>query len=223
MDWHQPIVHFVFQTEELAERAHLSFGFTNTLAPFAISQERVGAEYRVESRYIGEAVFQPGQQLVVYYNGAPAGWLWIMPYLVAGQMSWIDGTPTRWQIQNPMAEALVENGTIPGLPISTRGNESPDALRMTIEQAYAQWSFSGTLNLEFRCNDSNGDYVTKTFTSDDVDEVEFTDSELIVHISDKWAGWFDEWDIAEVLGLSASLDEIIWDNNQIEVSFDVGD
>lgn len=215
-------MHFIFQSEVLAERAHLAFGFTNTSAPFAISQERAGAEYRVEFRYIGGAVFQPDQQLVIYYNGAPAGWLWIKPYLVAGQMSWVDGTPTRWQIQNPLAEALVENGTIPGLPISTHDNESPDALRMTIEQAYAQWSFSGNLNLEFRCNDSNGDFVTKTFTSDDVDEVEFTDSELIVHISDQWADWFDKWDIAEVLGLTASLDEIIWDNNQIQVSFDVG-
>lgn len=217
-------MHFVFQSEALAERAHLAFGFTNTSAPFAVSQERIGAEYQVKFQYVGGAVYQPNQQLVIYYNGAPAGWLRILPYLVAGQIGWYNYTSqARWQIQNPLAEALTENGSIPGLPIDTQDYQSPDALRVTIEETYAEWSQELGMQLDFRCVDRNGEYATKSFGYDDVDEVEQGAFELIIHISNDWNYWFTEWGIAQVTGLTATIDNIIWDNNQIQMSFDVGD
>lgn len=222
--WQHPIVHFVFQDEALAERAHLAFGFTNTSAPFAVTQERIGAEYQVKFQYIGGPVYQPNQQLVIYYNGAPAGWLWILPYLVAGQIGWYNNTSqTRWQIQNPLAEALTENGSIPGLPIDTQDNQSPAALRVTIEETYAEWSQELGMQLDFRCVDRNGEYATKSFGYDDLDEIEQGAFELIIHISNDWNYWFTEWGIAQVTGLTATIDNIIWDNNQIQMSFDVGD
>lgn len=222
--WRQPIVHFVFQSEALAERAHLAFGFTNTSAPFAVTQERIGAEYQVQFQYIGGPVYQPNQQLVVYYNGATAGWLWILPYLVAGRIGWNNNHDrARWQIHNPLTEALTENGTIPGLPIAPRDNETTDALEITIEQSYAEWSESVDVNFEFRCFDSNGEYVVKTFGTQDVAAVDASTDLLDINFLGQWDNWFREWDITEVTGLTASLDTILWDNNQIQMSFDVGD
>ena len=217
-------MHFVFQSEALAERAHLAFGFTNTSAPFAVTQERVGAEYQVKFQYIGERVYQPNQQLIVYYNGAPAGWLWILPYLVGGRIGWYNNhNRTGWQIQNPVGVALTENGTIPGLPINPRGDETTDALEITIEQSYAEWSESVDVNFEFRCYDSNGEYVTKTFGTQDVGDIDASADLLDIYFHGKWADWFRDWDIVEVAGLSGTLNALIWDNNQIEVEFDEGD
>lgn len=221
--WQKPIVHFVFQSEALAERARLSFGFTNTSAPFAVTQERIGAEYRVQFQYIGGQVYQPNQQLVVYYNGAPAGWLWILPYLIAGQIGWYSRRDrARWQIQNPAEEAIVENSTIPGLPIAPRGDETTDALEITIEQSYAEWSESMDVNFEFRCFDSNGEYVTKTFGTKDVGDIDASADVLVIYFHGKWADWFRDWDIVEVEGLTGDLNTILWDSNQIEFSIDVG-
>lgn len=223
LGWQQPIVHFVFQSEELAERAHLAFGFTNTSAPFSVTSERVGAEYQVKFRYVGEAVFQPDQQLVVYYNGAPAGWLWILPYLVSGKIKWFSlSDSTKWQIQNPVVKALVEGGTIPGLPLSTSDNEGSDALEITIEQSYAEWNGDAIVDLEYRCVDGHGSYVTKTFFTADVKEIEAGGDELLIFVHGRWYDWFADWDIEEVLGLAGTLDEIIWGDNKIQMSFDVG-
>lgn len=222
--WHHPIVHFVFQSEALAERAHLAFGFTNTSAPFAVTQERVGAEYQVKFQYIGERVYQPNQQLVVYYNGAPAGWMWILPYLVGGRIGWYNNrNRTGWQIQNPAGVAFTENGTIPGLPIKPRGDETTDALEITIEQSYAEWSESVDVNFEFRCYDSNGEYVTKTFGTQDVGDIDASADHLDIYFHGQWADWFRDWDIVEVTGLTGTLNALIWDNNQIKVEFDEGD
>lgn len=222
MGWQQPIVHFVFQTEELAERAHLSFGFTNTSAPFAISQQRVGAEYRVEFRYISEAVFQPDQQLVVYYNGAPAGWLWILPYMVSGQISWYqEWNPARWQMQNPLANAIIEGGTIPGLPIWTINNKSGDALQLTIDQPYAKWTETPNIDVTFWGINGHYDEFYKSFFNDDVSDVDSSPGdEMVIYFHDRWVDWWDEWDIAEVRRVAATLDEIVIGDFTLEMSFD---
>lgn len=224
MDWHQPIVHFVFQTEELAERAHLAFGFTNTSAPFAISQERVGAEYRVTFRYIGEAVFQPDQQLVIYYNGAPAGWLWILPYMVSGQISWYqEWNPARWQMQNPIANAIIEGGTIPGLPIWAINNQSGDALQLTIDQAYARWSQSPLIDVTFRGIKGNDDRFYKSFFTDDVIDVDSSaGDEMVIYFHGQWVDWWNDWDIAEIREVDATLDEILIGDFSLEMTFEAG-
>lgn len=216
-------MHFVFQSEALAERAHLAFGFTNTSAPFAVTQERIGAEYQVQFQYIGDRVYQPKQQLVIYYNGAPAGWLWILPYLVSGQIG-LYGKRGRekWQIQNPLTEALTETDSIPGLPITTRGDETTDALEITIEQSYAEWSESVNVDIEFRCYDSNGEYVTKTFGTQDVVDIDASADVLVIYFHGQWGDWFRDWDIVEVTGLTGSVANILWGSNLIEFGLDVG-
>jgi len=213
----------VFQSEELAERAHLAFGFTNTSAPFLVTSERIDAEYQVKFRYIGEAVFQPDQQLVVYYNGAPAGWLWILPYMVSGQISWFSQwNPTRWQKQNPIDSAIVEGGTIPGMPIQTQGNETSDALVLTIDQAYAQWSDEVNIDLTFTGVDQDGNELTMTFFNKDVVDVDVNTDELTLFINGKWVDWLNDWDFVQVTQLSAVLDVIVWGENRIQMIFEVG-
>lgn len=224
MGWQQPIVHFVFQTEELAERAHLDFGFTNTSAPFSVTSERVGAEYQVKFRYIGEAIFQPDQQLVVYYNGAPAGWLWILPYMVSGKVSWYqDWNPVRWQMQNALDPAIFEFDYIPGMPIVTQGNNNGDALQLTIDQPYAHWSDSGYVDVTFYCIDRDQNEVYKTFFNEDVTDVDRSGGdEMVIYFHNQWKDWYDEWGLGEVYRVAATLDEIIIGNFGLEMSFDVG-
>lgn len=224
MGWEQPIVRFVFQSEELAERAHLTFGFTNTSAPFTISQERVGAEYRVTFQYIGEVVFQPDQQLVVYYNGAPAGWLWILPYMVSGKISWYqEWNPARWQMQNPLANAIIEGGTIPGLPISTINNESGDALQITIDQAYARWAQTSNIDVTFRGLKGNDERFYKSFFDEDVNDVDTSGGdEMVIYFHDRWVDWWNDWNIKEIREVDATLDEIIWGNYTLQMTFEAG-
>jgi len=224
MGWNQPIVHFVFQTEELAERAHLAFGFTNTSAPFSVTSERIGAEYQVKFRYIGEAVFQPGQQLVVYYNDAPAGWLWILPYMVSGNVSWYqEWNPVRWQMQNPLDPAIFEFDYIPGMPIVTQGNDNADALQLTIDQPYARWSDSGMIDLTYFCIDRDQNEVYKTFFNDDVLDVDRSGGdEMVIYVHNQWKDWWDDWGLGEVYQLAATLDTINMGNFTLQMSFDVG-
>ena len=144
--------------------------------------------------------------------------------MVSGQIGWYGKQDrTRWQLQNPRAEALTENGSIPGLPIAPRDDETTDALEITIEQSYAEWSESMDVNFEFRCFDSNGEYVTKTFGTQDVVDIDASADILVIYFHGQWGDWFRDWDIVEVTGLTGELNTILWDNNQIEMDFDVGD
>ena len=174
-------------------------------------------------QYLGEAVFQPDQQLVIYYNGAPAGWLWILPYMVSGQISWFSQwNPARWQMQNPLDNAIVEGGTIPGMPIQTQGNESNDALVLKIDQAYAQWSDEVNIDLTFKGVERDGNELTMTFFNEDVVDVDVNTDELTIFIHGKWVNWFYDWDFVQVQKVEATLDEIIIGDFVLQMSFSAG-
>ena len=218
--WEVPVVHFVFQSEEMATRARLSFGFTNASAPFTISAERVGAEYQVKFNYIGEPTYQPNQQLVVYYNGAPAGWLLLLPYLVSGEISlaekWGWG---KWQVSCPGTFTLLEGGTIPGLPFNTASERSGVLLSMTIDQPYAQWTNPINLDVQFHCINRDDDHVLKSFLTKDVEDIDWSEDEITIYMAPEYDEWWDDGIIA-VDGFSGIVDAITWGDSLLQIDID---
>lgn len=218
--WEVPVVHFVFQSVEAAERARLSFGFTDASAPFTISAERVGAEYQVRFNYIGEPTYQPSQQMVVYYNGAPAGWLWLLPYLVSGEISlgdkWGWG---KWQLPCPGIGTALEGGTIPGLPISIALEEAGVMLSVTIDQPYAQWEQPIGVDITFRCRTQEDTFSYKNFLTEDVEDIDWSEDAITIYMAPEYKAWWDEG-LVEVVGLAGVIDIIKWGDSYVDVDFD---
>lgn len=215
--WKVPVVHFVFQSEELAERAHLAFGFTNAAAPFTISVERVGAEYQVKFNYIGELTYQPNQQLVVYYNGAPAGWLWLLPYMVSGEISlgekWGWG---KWQQACPRTNTMLEGGTIPGLPFTIVSERSGVVLNMTIDQPYAQWVQPMGVDVQFICRNFDDERVLKQFFTEDVEDIDWSEDAITIYFAPEYDEWFNDG-IAIVEGIAGIIDSISWGDSMLQI------
>lgn len=125
-------------------------------------------------------------------------------------------------MQNPLDNAIVEGGTIPGMPIHTQENESSDALLLTIDQSYAQWSDEVNIDLTFKGVDQDGNELTMTFFNEDVVDVDVNTDELTIFIHGKWVDWLNDWDFVQVGQLAAALDEIVWGENRIQMRFEVG-
>lgn len=99
-DWtgyYLPKMEFVFNSEEEAARANLSFGFQAADVPFSLSSERVGSKVSLTIEYIGQLVYSVRQKLIVYYNGAEVGWFWLYPAMAEGILHWNDYT-TKFQL-----------------------------------------------------------------------------------------------------------------------------
>lgn len=95
--FYPPKMEFVFNSEEEAARARLSFGFLVADVPFSLSSERVGNKVLLTIEYIGQFVYSVRQKLVVYYNGAEIGWFWLYPAMAEGVLRWNDYT-TKFQL-----------------------------------------------------------------------------------------------------------------------------
>ena len=213
------MVHFVFQSEELAERAHLAFGFTNATAPFTISAERVGAEYQVKFNYIGQPTYQPNQQLIVYYNGAPAGWLWLLPYMLSGAIrlgdKWEWG---KWQQACPTTLTMLEGGTIPGLPIGIALERTQVKVSISIDQPYAEWIEPALVDVTFECRNQEGKIVYKNFLTDKVEDIDFGKDYMDIYIASEYYNWWDEG-IVNVEGFAGVFDTIKWGDSTIGLDF----
>lgn len=122
-DWtgyYPPKMEFVFNSEEEAARANLSFGFEVADVPFSLSSERVGSKVILAIEYIGQFVYSVRQKMVVYYNGATIGWFWLYPAMAEGILYWGDYT-TKFQlasigpvinVETSLGDYAAEHGTL---------------------------------------------------------------------------------------------------------------
>lgn len=119
-NYYLPKMEFVFNSEEEAARANLSFGFEVADVPFSLTSERVGSKVLLTIEYVGQFVYSVRQKMVVYYNGAEVGWFWLYPAMAEGILHWQDYT-TKFQlasigpvinVETTLGDYNAEHGTL---------------------------------------------------------------------------------------------------------------